>query len=209
MTDEKKIENEFGFGDDVDVEPAPPKEAMRRYHLRRALLDPSSHVQQRAVAYSVHMGRAELTGGKVTMTKVVAAPFRAQRILIRALFAPLPPWIVFLSKWFSWIAVPGFAVEWDEDLERDALHLCLTHPMRDLYAWADTKSQRAALQDARLVSVRTQGIEAVVSSIPATMFIAMPVRLELPTVNPGQSIEVVFAGTGGPFDVAIQGVSLE
>lgn len=200
--DEKpEFPDDFGFSGQAE-------EAMRRYHLRRALLDPACG-PQRVVTYSVHMGRVELTGKKVVVSKDLAAPFRPQRILIRAIFAPIPAWIVWLAKWFSWVVVPWFAVEWDDDLERDALRPCLTRPAKDLYKWADAKSQRLALRDAHLVSVKAQGTEALVNPISATLFVAMPVRLELPTVSPGQPIEVVFGGTGGPFDVVIQGTSLE
>lgn len=200
--DEKpEFPDDFGFSGQAE-------EAMRRYHLRRALLDPACG-PQRVVHYVVAMGRVELHGGEVVLKKEVAAPFRPQRIIIRAIFAPLPPWIVFLAKWFSWVVVPWFAVEWDDYLERDALRLCFTRPAKDLYKWADTRVQRLALRDANLVSVKVQGAEALVNPISATLFVAMPVRLELPTVSPGQAIEVVFAGTGGPFDVVIQGTSLE
>ena len=200
--DEKpEFPDNFGLGEQAG-------EAMRRYHLRRAMLDPACG-PQRVVTYSVAMGRVELHGGEVTLSKVVAAPFRAKHIHIRAIFAPVAPWIVFIAKWLSWVAVPWFALEWDDELERDVLHLRLARPARALYTWADKKSQRKALKDAKLINVRTGGVMSLVQPVPAAVFVAVPVGLMLPTVNVGQRIEVVFAGTGGPFDVVIQGISLE
>jgi hypothetical protein len=80
VTDEKKIENEFGFGDDVDVEPVPPEEAMRRYHLRRAmLLAPSEHA--RVVAYNFGLSAKKGDGELFTMASQPNVVFRAKRML--------------------------------------------------------------------------------------------------------------------------------
>lgn len=208
MTD-KDDDVGFGFGDDVDVEPVTPEEAMRRYHLRRALLDPSGHVQQRASSYTVAMGRVDLTGEKVILKKQVSAPFRARSIFVRAVDVPLPKWVVLLYGAFYWVRIPWLITRWDDDLEASCIYPCLVRPALSLRHWADRKVQRKALGTARITSIRVGNLSATTGDIPANMFVGQTVSLDMPTCSPSQWIEVTFEGQGGPFDVVLSGIALQ
>jgi hypothetical protein len=209
VTDEKKIENEFGFGDDVDIEPVPPEEALRRYNLRRTLLDPSSHVQQRATGYTLAMGRVVLEGGPVVLRKQASAPFRARSIFVRAILAPLPGWVSFLYATFYWVCIPWLVVRWDDDVEANRIYPCLARPALSLRHWADRKAQRKALGTARIVRMVVGSLSAMTGDIPANAFVGTTMSLDFPTCGPGQWIEVTFEGQGGPFEVVLSGVALQ
>jgi hypothetical protein len=209
VTDEKKLENEFGFGNDVDIEPVTPEEALRRYNLRRAMLDPSGHVQQRATGYTLAMGRVVLEGGPVVLRKQASAPFRARRIFVRAIVAPLPKWVSFLYATFHWACVPWLIVRWDDDVEANRIYPCLARPALSLRHWADRKAQRKALGTARITSIRVGNLSATTGDIPANAFVGQTVSLDMPTCSPDQFIEVTFEGQGGPFEVVLSGIALQ
>jgi hypothetical protein len=155
-------------------------------------------------------GPVTLTGSDVTLLGRPSRAFCAERFVVSA-HLTIPRWLFLVQRLFRWLSVPWLVRRWDDEEERDQRRIALIRPVTLLYAWVTSRAQRRALANVFIKSVRVRNEDVLIGRLmPVLVFSPdiAAVRLDLPTCQPNDSIEIVLSGHGGPLSIVAIGRSV-